>query len=127
MVRISGRVLRGARYGRKLGFPTANLDRRQWTRLKPSPKLWVYAGTAQIKNPSRKYKAGIVVGPIDNKGLPKIEAYLINFSGNLYGKSLELELIKYLRPFHKYSGEPALKLQIKKDISKVKKLIIKKI
>ncbi len=122
---IFGTVVRGVKYGRKLGFPTANLERRQFTRLKPRPRLGVYAGVAQIKSSSKKYKAGIVIGPLDGRGLPKIEAHLINFSGNLYGKKLELKLIKYLRSFHKYSGEAALKAQIKRDIKKVKKLIKK--
>ncbi len=129
--------MRGRRYGEKLGFPTANLDRRQFARLKVKPKLGVYAGVvqiAQIKNSLKKYKtgsyktgsykAGIVIGPMDRLGLPKLEAHLIGFSGSLYGRHLTIRLTNYLRPFRKYSGESALKAQIKKDISKVKRLVV---
>lgn len=122
-IKIYGIVMRGTQYGKQLGFPTANLDRKQFSRLIPRPKLGVYAGTAQKNKSLKIYKAGIVIGPRDARALPKIEAHLIGFSGNLYGQRLELKLMKYLRPFQKYSGEMALKAQIKKDISKVKKLL----
>lgn len=123
-VSLSGRVVRGEQYGKKLGFPTANLDRRQFARLARKPKLGIYAGIAQINRSSKKYKAGIVIGPLDSAtGLPKIEAHLLGFKGILYGQHLTLSLSHYLRPFGKFFGETALKSQIRKDISKVKKLI----
>ena len=62
------------------------------------------------------YKAAIVIGPIDQTGLPKIEAHLQNFKGNLYGKYLSIYLSIYLRPFKKFKNEEELKRQIKKDI-----------
>ena len=72
---------------------------------------------------TRKYKAGIVIGPLDKHRLPKIEAHLINFSDDLYEKKLTLKLYKYLRPFKKFADINKLKQQIKQDIKKVRQLV----
>jgi riboflavin kinase / FMN adenylyltransferase len=138
---IFGKVIRGDGYGKKLGFPTANIDRREYVRKKYNVKLGIWAGKVEIgtrgKEPAfvpmiigttkgmqeaREYKAAIVVGPKDKKGLPKLEAHLIGFKGNLYGKTISIQLQKYLRPFKKYSSELELVAQIKKDILLAKKI-----
>jgi riboflavin kinase / FMN adenylyltransferase len=123
-IEIRGKVGRGNGYGRVLGFPTVNLDRRQWVRLKLKPKLGVYAGTAEFKLKTKNYKlkAGIVIGPIDKKGLPKIEAHIINFKGNLYGNYLTIFPAHFLRSFNKYKSEAELKAQIAQDIKNIKKI-----
>lgn len=113
--------MRGESYGRKLGFPTANLDRRQWSRQKLKLKHGVYAGTAILPS-GKQFVAGIVIGPADKRGLPKIEAYLIKFRGSLYGKQLTLAIGKFLRPYKKFADATALKLQIQKDIAQIIKL-----
>ncbi len=120
---ISGRVIKGRGYGRTLGFPTANLDRRQWARLKAKPKLGVWAGTAEIKNgkyKNKKFLAGIVIGPLGPAGLPAIEAHLLDFEGNLYGQRVELGLKKFLRVYKQFVSMPSLKRQIAKDIRLVR-------
>lgn len=121
MVILQGKVLKGEGYGRKLGFPTANIDRKSWSRLQQKPKLGVYAGTVVVG--AKVYKAGIVVGPVDTKGLPKLEAHLIGFKGNLYGKSIAFGLHQYLHAFRKYKNEAELKAGIGKDVVTVSKLI----
>ncbi len=120
---ITGRVVHGVKYGRKLGFPTANIDRRQWARRQMKMPHGIYAGTVELSN-GRLYKAGIVIGPLDKVGLPKIEAHLIDFKGNLYDKHLTLHLHKYIRTFQPYKNEALLKQQIKRDIVTVKKLTL---
>ena len=119
-VKITGTVFHGSHVGRKLGFPTANLDRRQFVRLEQRPKLGIYAAVAEVEK--KIYKAAVVIGPIDKARLPKVEAHLLNFVGNLYGKKIHLTLIKYIRAFAKYSNDEALKKQIAKDVLAVKKL-----
>jgi len=114
--------VQGARYGTKLGFPTANLARRQYSKLKNKPKLGVWAGTAILPS-GKNYKAGIVIGPIDKKGLPKIEVYLIGFKGNLYGKYVSICLNTYIRSFKKFKDVKKLKQQIKKDIKIIKEIV----
>lgn len=121
MWQVKGKVVQGDNYGRTIGFPTANIDRRQYRRLGLQIRHGVYAGTATLPS-GREYLAGIVVGPNDNKGLPRLEAYLIGFKGNLYGKNLIFTLKKYLRTFKKFSTERQLKQQIKQDIQTIKKL-----
>ncbi|MCL5667115.1 MAG: riboflavin kinase [Patescibacteria group bacterium] len=126
-VKISGKIVKGDQYGRKLGFPTANLDRRSFSRQETKIKLGVYGGWAEfrLKAKSYKLKAAVVIGPLDKKGLPKIEAHLLNFKGNLYGIYLNIYLNIYLRPFKKFKGEAELKRQIKEDIKLIKSLNIK--
>jgi len=114
---ITGRVVRGMGYGKRLGFPTANLDRREYCRKKLSLRLGVYAGRADVEE--KNYTAGIVIGPVDKTGLPKIEAYLIGYSGSLYGKRISLHLLRYIRPYRIFKNEDELKKQITNDIQKI--------
>ncbi len=120
-IKISGKVIKGEQVGRKLGFPTANLDRIGYSHLKKKLKLGVYAGEAYLSS-GKKYKAGIIVGPIDKKGLPKIEVYLIGFKGNLYNTYLNTYLNRYIRPFKKFKNIEKLKRQIKEDVKLIKLL-----
>lgn len=121
MQEISGKVIQGEKIGRRLGFPTANLDRRQFVRSRQKIKPGVWAGKAVLPE-GKIFKAGIVIGPLDKLGLPKIEAHLLGFSGNLYGKTLTLVLCLYLRSFKKYADERVLQKQITKDIARIKAL-----
>ena len=132
MTEITGKVIHGDGYGKTLGFPTANLDRRQYVREKIKVRLGVWAGWAafgpaaySLKSIDYRLKAAIVIGPIDKLGLPKIETHLLNFSGNLYGKKVTITLKKYIRPFKKYKNVNDLKKQIQKDVEKIKKLNLK--
>ncbi len=112
---LIGRVIKGDGYGKKLGYPTANIDRRQYVRNKIKVRLGIWSAVVQATGlPERK--AALVIGPIDKKGLPKIEAHIIGFKGNLYGKKLEIVLGKFIRPFKKFKSEDELKKQIEKDI-----------
>lgn len=125
MYQVSGKVVRGQGYGRELGFPTANLDRRSYSARKLKIKLGIYAGVVAYKLQATSYRlrAAIVIGPVDNRGLPKIEAHLIGFKGDLYGKKINLELVKYIRPFRKFKSEEELKKQIGKDIFLINKIL----
>lgn len=102
---ISGKVIRGDGYGRKIGFPTINLE----TKTKEFPPEGVYAGSVVLEG--KKYRSGIVIGPNN-----KTEAHLIGFSGDAYGKEVTLEIEKFLRKFKKFETEEKLIAQIKEDI-----------
>ena len=118
---VNGKVIRGERRGKRLGFPTANLDRCEYARKKMAIPFGIYAGLA--KTASKTYSAGIVIGPLDTKGLPKLEAHLLDFSGKLYGKKIELFLLEFLRPFFRFNDEDALKKQISEDVKKIRTIL----
>jgi riboflavin kinase/FMN adenylyltransferase len=107
MKKISGIVVHGDGYGRKLGYPTANLD----IRCPSEMRAGVYAGVAYFDD--QNFKSGILVNPSG-----KIEAHLIDFDGDLYGKTLTLHLEKFLRDFQRFKNEEDLKKQIGEDLKK---------
>ncbi|MDO8590751.1 MAG: riboflavin kinase [bacterium] len=118
---IEGKVIKGDNYGKKLGFPTANLDRKQFVKDKMKLPLGVYAGVVFLHHLKKIRKAAIVIGPLDKKKLPKIEAHILGFKGRLYGKKLTLYLYKFLRPFQTFKTKKLLIAQIKKDVQQVEK------
>jgi riboflavin kinase/FMN adenylyltransferase len=105
--KIVGSVVRGDGYGRKLGFPTVNLE----TNTEGLPPEGIYAGSANLEG--QEYKAGIIIGPNE-----KVEAHLIGYDGDAYGKIVDLEINKFLREYKNFDTEAELIIQIKKDISK---------
>src|SRR6185436_12560838 len=94
---ISGKVIKGKGYGRKLGFPTVNLETDD-----SLPPAGVYAGSAALEG--KVYKAGIVISPEGTA-----EAHLIGYDGDAYGKIVTLTLNKFLREFKKFDSEEELK------------------
>ncbi len=104
--KISGIVVKGDGYGRKLGYPTANLDFKN-IEIKPG----VYSGVASFENES--HPSGILINPDG-----KIEAHLLNFDGDLYGKTLVLELGQFIREYKKFNSEQELIKQIEEDLKK---------
>jgi len=111
---IFGKVIKGDGYGKKIGFPTLNIDRKNFLSFKKKPTFGVYSGAVTLNQ--KIYKAGIVIGPLDKKELPKIEAHLIGYKGDAYGKIVVLEIGKFIRKFKKFKSEKELVAQIKKDI-----------
>jgi riboflavin kinase/FMN adenylyltransferase len=102
--------------GRQLGFPTANLA-VPVDQLVPSPG--VYAGSAG------EHLAAISIGvnaTVDTNAAPTVEAYLLDFDGNLYDKSLTLQFERFLRPMVKFDGLEALIVAIEADVEAVRNL-----
>jgi riboflavin kinase/FMN adenylyltransferase len=106
-----------ARGGAELGFPTANIDPS--SRLL-RPALGIYAGFADLADGSR-YAAAISVGKrpqFYEDGSLLVEAYLCGFSGDLYGQSLSLSFLEFLRGEMKFESVDALVEQMHRDVKK---------
>ena len=117
---LTGTVIRGEAYGSTIGFPTANIDLADYLRRKLNLKRGIYAGFVRLDKNEEMYRAGIVVGPDDEVGQPKLEAHLIDFDGDLYGELVTFHLADYLREFQNYQNEIELKKAIQEDSSQIK-------
>ena len=107
---IAGKVKRGDGYGKKLGFPTVNLEIESGN-TEVLPTEGVYAGGALLEG--KEYRAGIVIGPGS-----KVEAHMLGYNGDAYGQQVTLTINKFLREYKKFDTEEELIIQIKKDIDK---------
>lgn len=114
---LRGVVMRGFQRGRKIGFPTANVATGQIL-----PAAGVYAGAAVLPNGER-YAAAISVGtnPTFAGENVTVEAYLLDFDGNLYDQVLNVEFHRWLREMEAYSGIDPLIRQLKKDVEATRK------
>ncbi len=112
---LPGMVVDGDKRGRALGFPTANLAVGEELAI---PANGVYVCRAHIASGVYAAVASIGVRPTfetqENK--VTIEAYLLDFSGNLYGQTMRLDFIERLRPELKFSGTEPLRAQIEQDV-----------
>jgi len=113
---IEGRVEHGDARGRTLGFPTANMHLDGYMR----PAFGIYAVRVAILEDDRVVSrhdavANFGIRPMYRSKEPLLEAFLFDFSGDLYGKHLSVEFVSYLRPEAKFSGVEELKAQMTKD------------
>lgn len=120
---ISGTVVHGKALGRKLGFPTANIEPESDTKLIPGEG--VYAADAILET-GEKYRAVVNIGSrptVDNTpGKISIEAYLDGFNGDIYGQRLTLEFITFLRGEQKFKDLESLCKAISGDVAKAKSM-----
>ncbi len=116
---IEGEVEHGDKNGRKLGFPTANLALGTYLR----PRFGVYAVRGRLPE-------GRIVDGVANLGIrPMFEAkellepWFFDFDGDLYGQTIEVELIAHLRDEAAFDGLDALKAQIARDAEDAKRIL----
>ena len=116
---IEGKVQKGKKLGKKIGFPTANIDIKDYVLACPG----VYAVRAKKKNSLKTIKgiANLGYRPTFNEKKILLEVHLFNFSGNLYNKDLTVEFLKFIRKEKKFKNAQQLKDQIKKDLLIAKK------
>ena len=113
---ITGRVVHGEKNGRKFGFPTANVLLKRLV----SPVAGVYAVSVNIKNEKECNKpyygvANIGCRPTLNGLRQQLEVHIFDFDQDLYGKKIEVTMLKKIRSEIKFSSIDALKEQISKD------------
>ena len=117
---IEGVVQHGDKVGRTLGFPTANIDMANYLR----PKFGIYAVRGHLPD-------GRVVDGAANLGVrpsfdpPKelLEPYFFDFSGDLYGQTIEVDLVDFIRPEAKFDDMDALMAQMAEDVATARRLL----
>jgi riboflavin kinase/FMN adenylyltransferase len=117
---LTGEVVHGKGLGRTVGMPTANLLVMEGE----LPEAGVYAGRVEVEG--NQYKAVTNIGnrpSVDCDQQVTVESFIMDFEGDLYGKQMKLELVKYLRPVQKFSGLEGVLEQVKKDIAEAKKYV----
>jgi riboflavin kinase / FMN adenylyltransferase len=111
---LSGSVGKGFSRGKSLGVPTANLKCDD--QLVPADA--VYAGRCKVG--TETYPAAVSIGTMPTFGehMRQIEAHLVGFDGDLYGQTLYIELLDWIREQRKFAGAELLKAQMARDISR---------
>lgn len=116
---IVGRVIRGHGDGKKLGFPTANIA------LTSSLSLPYGVYASRVKIGEKRYNGVLHWGPrvVFGETKPQCEVYIFNFSKNIYGKHIEVEVVGFIRPSRNFSSLSRMKTQIHKDCRDAKELL----
>jgi len=117
---IEGIVQKGRQLGKKIGFPTCNIDIKDYVIAMPG----VYAVSVKQKNSKKSLKAIANLGyrPTFNQKKILLEVHIFNFSGNLYNKYLSVEFIKFIRKEKKFNNVNQLRKQIQNDLKIAKKI-----
>ena len=117
---IEGKIQKGRQLGKKIGFPTANIDINSYVLAKPG----VYAVKVKKKKSSKYIKgiANLGYRPTFNGKKILLEVHLFNFSENLYNKYLRVEFLKFIRAEKKFKNVDQLRKQIKVDLETAKKI-----
>jgi riboflavin kinase/FMN adenylyltransferase len=118
---IEGVVVEGQHLGRKLGFPTANVELNGYIR----PRLGSYATRTRL--PDGRLMPGVAnIGENPTTGLvaARLEVWLFDFDEDLYGQTIETELVAFLRPEMKFDGLDALVAQIGADADQARALLM---
>lgn len=118
---VSGTVAHGARRGHKLGFPTANLDVNDRLMI---PAAGVYAARVHWESANHSGVVNIGTRPtFDELKENLLEAHILDFSGDLYGRHLRLEFIERLRPEERFPSPEALIAQMEKDTARARRVL----
>lgn len=122
---ITGTIVHGEQRGRKLGFPTANIELLHGEMAVPAPG--VYAVTASIEDSIYGGMGNIGNNPTFNDvEHARLEVNLFNCSGDLYGKTMSVQFHKYIRAEKKFSGVEELCRQIEEDKKAIKTYFLNK-
>jgi riboflavin kinase/FMN adenylyltransferase len=123
---VEARVEHGDARGREMGFPTANMHLGHCL----APAFGVYAVRVNILDNDKVVArhdgvSNFGIRPMYKVTVPLMETHLFDFDGDLYGKYLSVELIRYIRPEAKFDGLPALIAQIGKDAAEARAILAK--
>jgi riboflavin kinase/FMN adenylyltransferase len=116
---LRGEVVVGDRRGRSIGFPTANVP--------PDPAVvvparGVYAGFVRVGKTVHAACINVGVAPTFERGESRVEAYLLDYDGDLYGRVVDVGFVRRIRPERRFSGVDQLKDQIAKDVEVARRI-----
>lgn len=118
---ITGKVVKGKGLGRKIGFPTANIEIAEDYKL--IPKNGVYVIKTSIENKLVYGMMNIGMNPTVNGTKKTIEAHFFNFNNDIYNQTLKIEFVARLRDEQKFESVELLKKQLKLDEKNAKVFI----
>ncbi len=118
---IEGKVIHGNKDGRKLGYPTANVELGESLH----PSYGVYAALTKIDGENEWRHAAINIGisPMFKKKTALVESYIFDFNKEIYGKNIRIKPIKKIRDEQKFNNIEELIKQIEKDCLKIKQIL----
>jgi len=120
--RVVGEVVGGARRGTGLGFPTANIPLPRGTSLGHG----IYAVRVNIGTERHDGAAYLGTRPTYDNGMPVLEVFLFDFDGDLYGQTIEVEFIDFIRADRKFDSNEALIVQMQADVARARDILAAK-
>ena len=111
---VLGEVVKGKQLGRTIGLPTANID---FPKNKLLPPDGVYVTVTDLDGERRAGLSNIGLRPtVDNFAYRTVEAHILDYSGDIYGRELLLEIHKFIRGIRKFGGLDEVRAQVAKDL-----------
>ena len=119
---MSGEIIHGAERGRKIGFPTANVD---YPKQKVIPSNGIYACHAWLGEEKFMAATNIGFNPTftPERQIPSLEAYLLDFDRDIYGQNLKLEFVSRIRDELKFDSVEALIHKIHEDVEETRRML----
>jgi len=117
---LTGKIVHGKGLGKTVGMPTANLCVPE----EILPEAGVYA--TRVRFDERVFDSVTNIGrrpSVDHEKHITVETYIFDFDENIYGETLELEVIRFLRPVKKFQNLEEVHEQVKRDIEEAKKYL----
>ena len=116
---LRGEVVVGDRRGSSIGFPTAN--------VLPDPSVvvpgrGVYAGFVRVGKDVYAACTNVGLAPTFERGESRVEAHLLDFEGDLYGRVVDVSFVRRIRPEKRFSGVEELKEQIARDVEEARRM-----
>jgi riboflavin kinase/FMN adenylyltransferase len=117
---VEGAVIHGDKIGRSIGFPTANIDLGDYLR----PRYGIYAVRGLLDDGRvLDGAANLGIRPSFDPPRELLEPYFFDFSGDLYGRTIEVALVSFIRPEAKFDSLEALMAQIERDCEKAREIL----
>ncbi|MDG4823654.1 bifunctional riboflavin kinase/FAD synthetase [Asanoa sp. WMMD1127] len=118
--RLEGIVIRGDQRGRSIGFPTANLSVHRYAAV---PADGIYAGWLLRRGERLPAAISIGTNPTFSGRERRVEAYILDFDGDLYGERVSLDFVERLREMRKFDGVEPLVTQMHDDVAQARRVL----